>query len=72
MLHQQRGTVAALGREQQMHVIGHQHVGMHRAAETAREFAQMGQVEAVVLFGEEAHRTIVAPLDDVPGDPGNR
>ena len=28
------------------------------------------QVEAVVFFGPEAHRTVIATLDDVPGDAG--
>lgn len=65
-----RGAVGLLRRYQQMHVVGHQHVRLDRAAEQAREFFQVVQVQRVVLVGEEAGAAVVATLDDVCGDAG--
>jgi hypothetical protein len=39
-LHQARGTVVGLGREQQAHAVGHQHKGLHGAARVTRVLGQ--------------------------------
>jgi hypothetical protein len=53
-----------------MHMIGHQYVRVYGAAEGRCEFGQMIDVEVVVFLRVKAHRPIVAPLDDVPGNAG--
>jgi hypothetical protein len=52
-----------------MRVVGHQRIGVHRAAQAARKCPQVINVGALALLGEETHRAIVAALDDVPGNP---
>src|SRR3989338_5764860 len=54
-----------------MHMVGHQHVSMDSAAELGGKFLQVMQVELEVFFGVETYRTVVAALDDVPGDAGD-
>jgi hypothetical protein len=54
MLHQQSGAIGALRREQQMHMVGHESVGMHRAFERIGQLAQMREVARVVVIGKEA------------------
>lgn len=71
VLHQERCTGGFGGGEQQVHVIGHEHVRVDGAAEALREFAQVVPVEEVVFLGEEAHATVVAALDDVQRDTGS-
>ncbi len=51
-----------------MHVVGHQYVGMDGTAKLGSEFLQVMQVELEVFFGVKAHGTVVAALDDVPGN----
>ena len=70
MLHQQCGAVLAFRRDQQMHVIGHEHIGRHGTTEAFGQFSQEIQIEAIIIIREEAHRAVVAALDDVPGDAG--
>ena len=48
-----------------MHVIGHQHVGMHGAALAHRYLAQLRQVAFVVAAFEKTRLPIVAALDDM-------
>lgn len=58
------------GRHHQVDVVGHQDIGVHRAAFTTGDLAQILQVPYVVDLREEAGTTIVAALDDVLGDAG--
>ena len=58
------------GSEQQMHVVGHEGVGVDGATEAGSQFRKLIQVTPVVLLRIKAHGAIVAPLDDVPGDAG--
>ena len=53
-----------------MHVIGHEHVGVDGTTEALGQFSQEIQIEAIIVIREEAHRAVVAALDDVPGDAG--
>ena len=68
MLHEQTGTLAPLRSEQQMDVVGHEHVGVHRARELRREFAEHSEVTPVVFLGVKTRNTVVAALNDVPGN----
>ncbi len=52
-------------RKQQVHVVGHEHIGMQRTAEAQGEFFQKMQIETVVIFDKETHRAVVAALYDV-------
>jgi hypothetical protein len=60
MLHQQRAALRGRRRVQQMHVVRHQAIGVHRAVEALGEAPQMLQIEGVVRRFEEAGRAIVA------------
>jgi len=68
VLHQQSAAINGLRRQQQMHVIGHEAVGMHRTAEAVGKLLQVVQIERVILFMEKTGAAIVAALDDVHGD----
>ena len=70
VFHQQPSAVFSLGCEQQMHVVGHQHVGVYRAAELVGKLFEVVKVKLVVLFAVETDGAIVAALDDVPGNAG--
>ena len=49
-----------------MHVMGHQHVGVHRAfGFPQRRLAQPVQVARVVVLGKETWLTIVTTLHDM-------
>lgn len=65
MLHQQSRAVGALRREQQMHVVGHEAIGVHRAFERGSQLAHMRKVARLVIAGNEAGAAVVAALDDV-------
>jgi len=72
MFHQQRGPIGLARREQQVHVVGHQHIGVDRARIARRQLAQVVQVAPVVVIGEEADAAVIPALDDVQrgaGDP---
>lgn len=56
------------GGHQQVDVVGHQNVGVHRARFTAGDLAQILQVPHIVDLREKAGTTVVAALDDVLGD----
>ena len=70
MLHQSPGAVCFGWREQQVYVIGHQHIGVYGAAKLVGKLFQVVQVELVVLFGMKADGAIVAALNDVPSNAG--
>jgi hypothetical protein len=65
MLHQQPASRRGARREQQMHVIGHEAIGMHRAFECRGKVSKVAEVTRVVLVAEEAGATVVAALNDV-------
>lgn len=56
--------------DQQVHVVGHQHVGVDAAVLAPGDVAQILQIADVVDVGEEARLAVVAALDDVLGDAG--
>jgi hypothetical protein len=58
-------------RYQQVNVVCHQTVRVHRALLLGGEFPQVSQVQQVVAVASEAGRPIVAALDDVRGNAWN-
>lgn len=69
-LHHPGYLARRLRRDQQVHVVGHQDIGVDDTVLLQCGLAQVGQVTSVVGFGKEAGQAIIAALDDVPGDPG--
>lgn len=57
-------------RHEQVHVVGHQYVGMDRAAFTPGDFIEIAQVASIIVGGEEARLAIVAALDHMLCDSG--
>ena len=53
-----------------MHVVGHEHIGVHGATKALGQLGEMIQIESVVFLSVEARRAIITALDDVPGDAG--
>jgi hypothetical protein len=51
--------------EEQMDVIGHQHVGVETAALPPQRLVQPAKIGVPVLLVEEAGATVVAPLHDM-------
>jgi hypothetical protein len=51
-----------------VHVIGHEHIGVHGAPQSLLQFGQHIQIKPAVFIDEESARTAVAALDDAPGD----
>jgi hypothetical protein len=56
-------------RDQQVDMVGHQHIGMDCTAVFLRRFAQTFQVEAQVLVRKEGRLTVIATLDDMLREP---
>ena len=54
VFHQQGCAVWILWGEQQVDVVGHQHVSVNNAVELVGKFLQVMQVELVILFGMKA------------------
>jgi hypothetical protein len=69
-LHGFANTGLGRGRHQQMHVVGHQHVGVNVALVSGCRGLKFLQIEAVVGIGAKYHVPIVAPLNDVLRLPG--
>jgi hypothetical protein len=68
--HQGARRFGAFGCNQQVHVVGHQHIGMNAAACLVGVPGQSVQVVAVIFVGEEAGLPVIAALDDVERDVG--
>jgi hypothetical protein len=58
--------------EEQLHMIGHQHAGVHRTREAQCELLQMPQIDEVVLLGERTRSAIIAALDNMQRYIGKR
>jgi hypothetical protein len=63
--HEHAGTVTATGRQQQMHVVGHQHVGVDVTGGTVRVTLQERQIHQVVGLTGKAKVAIVSTLDEM-------
>jgi len=63
--HQARGTVGAHGRKQQVHVIAHQRIGVHRAVLALRAFAQRLEIGGAVWRAGKAGAALASALHDV-------
>ena len=58
-------------REQKVHVVGHEDVGMHRAVELLGEFFFGNANRTDSPVRSKTHGAIVAALNDVPGNAGD-
>jgi hypothetical protein len=64
-LHHPPSITRRTWRGQQVHMVGHQHAGMDRAVQIERDLAQVGEVMAAIVVGEEAGLSVDAALHDV-------
>ena len=71
ILHHQCGTVGSSWRNQQMHMIGHQHIGMYFTTVFISLILQRFQIAVIVFFRIKARAAIVAALNDVPCNPSH-
>jgi len=67
-LHQPSRTGIVGGRNPEMEVIGHQHIGMVLVRVRPRVVVAARQVRVTALVTEEARLPVVAPLDQLQGD----
>jgi hypothetical protein len=67
-LHHARHVSNGVGRDEQVDVVGHQHVGVNGATVLQRRLAQIDPVVTVVHLGKEAGKPVVAALHGVLGD----
>jgi hypothetical protein len=58
------------GRQQQVHMVGHQAVRMQPAAHPRDEAAEMEQIKRSVAIGVKACGAVVTPMRDMDGDAG--
>ena len=65
------GTVGLLRGKQQVYVVGHQHVGVYRAAKALGLLGQIIAITPVVAFSVKTYRAVVAALDDMPRHVGD-
>jgi hypothetical protein len=70
LLHEACATVRMLGSQKQMDVVGHQAIGVQRAARMLQQSVQMEQIEAAILDRKEASRAVVTSLNDMQGNAG--
>lgn len=64
--HYQLGHRSRLARrQQQVHMIGHEHIGMQRTASFTQRLAKPVEIGFVIVFAEEAGLAIMAALHDV-------
>jgi len=65
--HQCRTVLRGNRREQQVHVIGHQAICVHRTREFLGQFAQVKEIQVTIAVRHKASRSIIAALDQVNG-----
>lgn len=70
LLHEGGDGARLRRRDEQVHVVVHQHVGMQLAAGGEQRFAQQVAIADAVGIVEEAGQAVVAALDDVLRDAG--
>jgi len=68
ILNQSADGFSVLGGDQQMDMIGHQHVGMNRTIMLLRAFVKPVQVRGIILITKERRLTTIAALDNMSGD----
>jgi hypothetical protein len=68
VLHEPRNTRSLARRHQQVHVIGHQHVGVQRHAKSTLTFPKAVQTLTVLVFAEKARIPVVSTLYHMHGD----
>src|SRR5437773_2590693 len=71
IFHEEGAGVRRVRREKQVHMIGHQAIGVNGAVVPARKKAQVAQVGKVIGIAEKAASPIVAPLDHMESHFGN-
>lgn len=70
--HEPTAAIGALGRQQQMHVVGHEAMGVDGAPSCARVCMQVMQVVPVIIRCKKASTPVVAPLDQMGGNASKR
>src|SRR5258708_15522774 len=63
--HEGGASIGRARRDEKMHMVGHQAVRVHRAAEARREKVQIGQITEVIEIAEKAAPAIIPPLHDM-------
>jgi hypothetical protein len=66
-VHQCRASCGATRRQEQMHVIAHEAVGVNGATGLLRDIAQQSQVNKMIAFLPKTDHAIVAALNNVDG-----
>jgi len=70
-LHHPRQSAFRRWCDEQVDVVGHQHVRMYGAIMLVRGFLQFDQVTSIVMFIGEADLPVITALYQVPGYAGN-
>ena len=70
VLHHAAQGLMRLGRDEQVHMVGHQDIGMDLAAPAAGGLGEPPEIGPVVVVGEKDGLAVVTALDDVGGDAG--
>jgi hypothetical protein len=63
--HRAGDVLGLVGRDQQVHMIGHQHVRVHVAGVQAARFLEQAKVGSEIIADFEAATAVVSALDDV-------
>src|SRR6266850_3544629 len=71
IFHEEGAGVRRVRREKQVHMIGHQAIGVNGAVIPACKKAQVAQVSKVIGIAEKAQAAIVAALDGMDSHFGN-
>ena len=71
IFHEEGADVRRVRRKKQVHMIGHQAIGVNGTVMPAGKKAQVTQVSKVIGIAEKAQAAIVAALDDMDGHFGN-
>lgn len=71
-LHHPSRSIRFAWRQQEMDVIRHQHIGVDGAAGALCAKLQLIEIEAIIVICEKTGLAVVAALDDVKRNPGER
>jgi hypothetical protein len=65
--HQLGKAFALLGSDEQVHMVGHENVGVDRAVLAPAQFLEEREIENSIGVANEARAAVVAALDDMDG-----
>src|SRR5688572_21192440 len=69
--HQHRARAYLSWCEEQVHMIRHQTIGVHRATRVARERLEVAQIRKAISVAKEAVATVVPALNDMERHTGD-